>query len=207
MRKNRHEENMPTRKTNYEKNTPMPNLLSKVIPQAKINLVQPSSTKTHNRYGVVHSKSLEPKKDFARENHGGDRQKKNDPLRAIYDKYSNINKKKESFGNINTNEYFGNNKLESRGQTSMQDKTISQNSVQSFESLTHERISHQDNDTTRYDGRTASPIFTASETKLIRPGGSLSTSSDARLAIKDLQIANYLDSSLKVRNIELSITQ
>ena len=80
----------------------------------------------------------------------------------------------------------------------MQDKTTSQYSAQSFENWNHERISHQDNDTTRYDGRTASPIFTASDSKLNRPGGSLSTSSDARFAIKDLQIANYLDSSLKV---------
>jgi hypothetical protein len=70
--------------------------------------------------------------------------------------------------------------------------------VQSFENWNHERISHQDSDTTRYDGRTASPIFTGSEGKLNRPTGPLSTSTDARFAIKDLQIVNYLDSSLKV---------
>lgn len=109
MRKNRHEENMHSKKMHPEKSTPMPNLLSKVIPQAKINLVQPSSTKTHNRGGVVHSKSLEPKKDCARESYGNERQKKNDPLKAIYDKYSNINKKKESIGNIHITNYLENN--------------------------------------------------------------------------------------------------
>lgn len=70
------------------------NLLSKVIPQAKINLVP-----SQNRNGLKHSKSLETKHGASpRSNYGN---KKGDPLKAIYDKYSNINKKKEQFSNEN----------------------------------------------------------------------------------------------------------
>lgn len=73
----------------------MPNLLSKVIPQAKINLVMPS-VRTQSRQGGNQSKSVEPKVSPSPK--GGqlhERNKNKDPFQVIAAKYSNINKKKQ----------------------------------------------------------------------------------------------------------------
>ncbi len=73
----------------------MPNLLSKVIPQAKINLVMPS-IRTQSRQGGNQSKSVEPKVSPSPK--GGqlhERNKNKDPFQVIAAKYSNINKKKQ----------------------------------------------------------------------------------------------------------------
>ena len=84
---------------NFERNQPMSNLLSKVIPQAKINLVQPQFTNTQPRSVIKHSKSLEPKQGgTSKIGPSYDRSKKSDPMKAIYNKYSNINRKKEGRG-------------------------------------------------------------------------------------------------------------
>jgi len=85
--------------TVFEKLQPMPNLLSKVIPQAKINLVIPS-TRTQTRQGSNHSKSVEPKVSASpKGNQLHERNKNKDPFQIIAEKYSNINKKKQSSGN------------------------------------------------------------------------------------------------------------
>lgn len=88
---------MALKKPNTEKNQPAPSLLNKVIPQAKINLVQPP--RSQNRQGGANqSKSLEPKHTvLSSEKLSNEKIKKNNPLKTIYDK---INLKKEIFGII-----------------------------------------------------------------------------------------------------------
>ena len=90
-------ENNSIKKVNpIEKIQPVPSLLSKVIPQAKINLVQPSVRNQNRLGGSNHSKSVEPKQNVVpKEKPLNERNNKQNPLKTIYDK---INIKKEDFG-------------------------------------------------------------------------------------------------------------
>jgi len=91
-------ENVSLKKTNIEKSQAVPSLLSKVIPQAKINLVQASSRSQNRQPGATQSRSLEPKQTILpKEKVSQERNKKHNPLKTIYDK---INAKKESFSRV-----------------------------------------------------------------------------------------------------------
>ena len=76
-----------------EKSPPVPNMINKVVPSAKINLIQMNGSKDNlKNKTIAHSRSMENHRDLNSGDLSSERQKKN-TLKNLYQKYDNVHKK------------------------------------------------------------------------------------------------------------------